>query len=131
MKSKLQKLLKIYQNLKFCIFDSNVAQWECFLLKLQKIWCLSFIVTEIWPGQNTNSKSVFFWPKLPKKLAKLNFNFLLHNFSRYVILEIFSQIFCTKGSWRYGSDKESVTDKRTDGHTRRQKQYMSPAGGDI
>ena len=29
----------------------------------------------------------------------------------------FLQIFCTKDSWRYGSDKESVTDKRTDGRT--------------
>ena len=32
-----------------------------FLLTLQKIpVSLSFIVTEIWPGQNTNLKSVFF-----------------------------------------------------------------------
>ena len=45
-------------------------------------------------------------------------------------LAIFAQ-----SSWKYGSDKESVTDKRTDGqtdgNTRREKQYMSPAGGDI
>ena len=25
-----KKMLKIYQNLTFCIFDSNVAQLECF-----------------------------------------------------------------------------------------------------
>ena len=87
-----------------------------FLLTLQKISVsVSVIVTEICPGQTNNSKSVFFWPKLPKFLAKLNFDFLLHNFSRYVILGFFA-IFCTKGSRRYGSDKESVTDK-TDGRT--------------
>ena len=40
-----------------------------------------------------------------------------------------------KGSGRYGSDKGSVThgltDRRTDGHTRREEQYISPEGGDI
>ena len=95
---------------------------------------LSFIVTEIWPGQNANSKSGFL-AKTSKFLAKLNFNFSLHNLSRYIIFRIFCN-FCTKGFWRYGSDKESVTDKQTDGstdgstdgHTRREKQYMSPAG---
>ena len=61
LKSKLPKLLKIYQNLTFCKFDPDVAHWECFLLTLRKIpVSLSFIVTEIWPGQNTNLKSVFF-----------------------------------------------------------------------
>ena len=43
--------------------------------------------------------------------------------------------FCIKGSGRYGLDKGSVTygqtDGRTDVHTRREEQYMSPAGGDI
>ena len=64
---KMQKLLKIYQNLTFCKFDSNVAKWECFYSHYKKIpVSLSFIVTEIWPGQNTNLKSVFFWPKLQK-----------------------------------------------------------------
>ena len=38
----------------------------------------------------------------------------------------FLQIFCTKGSWRYGSDKQSVTDTRTDGYTNRR--YVSGIG---
>ena len=88
-----------------------------FLLVLQtNPVSLSFIVTEIWPGQNTNSKSVFFWPKLQQFLAKLNFDFSLHNFSRYVIYGFFFKFFM-KGSWRYGSDKGSVTHGHTDGRT--------------
>ena len=89
-----------------------------FLLILQKIpVSLSFIVTEIWPGQNTNLKIVVFWPKLLQFLTKLNFIFLLHNFSRYVIYGFFFHFFSMKGSWRYGSDKGSVTHGHTDGRT--------------
>ena len=78
--TKLQKLLKIYQNLTFFKFYPEVAQWECFCSHYKKFRWLSFIVTKIWPGQDTNSKSGF-WPKLQQFLAKLNFDFLLHNFS--------------------------------------------------
>ena len=101
-----------------------------FLLILQKIpVSLSFIVTEIWPGQNTNSKSGF-WPKLPKCLAKLNLNFSFHNFSRYVIFGIFCKCFARKVLRDMARTRKALqTDGRTDGHTRREKQYMSPAGG--
>ena len=94
---------------------------------------LGCIVTEIWPGQNENSKSVFFWPKLPTFLAKLNFDFSLHNFSRYVIFGIFCKFFARKvlGDMARTRKRYRQTDGRTDGHTRREKQYMSPAGGDI
>ena len=116
----------------------NIRNKAIFEIKMQKLlknnWSLSFIVTAKWPGQNTILKSGFFCQQFQPFLAKLNFNFLLHNFNSYVIYDIF-QIFCMKGSGRYGSDKESVTDKRTDrrtdGHTRREKQYMSPPAGDI
>ena len=72
---------------------------------------------------------------LAKFLTKLNFDFLLHNFSRYVIFDFFAR----KVLGDIGLDKESVTYERTDGrlytqtdvHTRREKQYMSHAGGDI
>ena len=73
-------------------------------------------------------------------LANLNFDLLLHNFSMYVIFDFFLQFFCTKDSWRYGSDKKALhtdgqtdgrTDGQTDGHTPREEQYMSPAWGDI
>ena len=49
--------------------------------------------------------------------AKFNFIFLLHNFSRYVIYGFFFHFFSMKGSWRYGSDKGSVTHGHTDGRT--------------
>ena len=78
-----------------------------------------------------NAKAATFWPKFNIFFAKLNFNFLLHSFSRYVICGFFFQFFCTKGSGRYGSDKGSVTHRQTDGHTQREEQHMSPAGGDI
>ena len=82
-----------------------------------------------------------FWPKLQYFLAKLNFNFLLHNFSRYVIYG-FPTIFSMKGSWRYGSDKGSVTHGYPDGRTYTEGRticlpqgeiynYMSPPAGDI
>ena len=103
-----------------------------FLLTLQKIpVSLSFIVTEIWPGQNTNSKS-FFWPKLPKFLAKLNFNFSLHNFSRYVIFGFFGNFFARKVLGDMARTRKALqTDGRTDGHTRREKQYVSRRGRHI
>ena len=45
-----------------------------FLLTLQKIpVSLSFIVTEIWPGQNANLKSVFFLAKTSKIFGKIEF----------------------------------------------------------
>ena len=67
-----------------------------FLLTLQKIpVSLSFIVTEIWPGQNTNSKSVF-WPKLPKFLAKLNFNFCCTTSVGMLFLDFFCKFFARK-----------------------------------
>ena len=67
-----------------------------FLLTLQKIpVSLSFIVTEIWPGQNTNLKSVFL-AKTSKIFGKIKFYFLLHNFSRYVIFGIFCKFFAQR-----------------------------------
>ena len=102
-----------------------------FLLVLQKkIGVSIFIVTEIWPGQNTNSKSGSF-AKTSNIFGKVKFCFFVAQLQEVYYFWIFLQYICTKGSWRYGSDKQSVTDKRTDGHTRREKQYMSPAGGDI
>ena len=79
---------------------------------------LGCIVTEIWPRQNTNSKSVFFWPKLPKCLAKLNFDFLLHNFSRYVIFGIFCKFFARKvlGDLARTRKRYRQTDGRTHIH---------------
>ena len=74
-----------------------------FLLTLQKIpVSLSFIVTEIWPEQNTNLKSVFFLPKLKP---------FLHNFSRYVIYGIFFYFFPQKV---LGDMVALHTDRRTD-----------------
>ena len=80
---------------------------------------LGCIVTEIWPGQNTNLKNGFFWPKLPKFLAKLNFNFLLHNFNRYVIFGIFCKFFARKvlGDLARTRKRYRQTDGRTDGRT--------------
>ena len=66
-----------------------------FLLTLQSISLfLHFIVIEVWPGQNTNSKSGFL-AKTSTIFAKLNFNFILHNFS-YVIYGFFFKCFAQK-----------------------------------
>ena len=75
---------------------------------------LSFIVTEIWAKLNTNLKSGFFWPILQQFLAKLNFNFLLHNFSRYVIYDFFFNFVARKV---LGDMIALHTDRRTDGRT--------------
>ena len=70
-----------------------------------------------------------FWPKLPKFVAKLNFDFLLHNFSRYVIFGIFCNFFARKVLGDMARTKKALqTTGQTDGHTRREKQYMYPAG---
>ena len=79
---------------------------------------LGCIVTEIWPGQNTNLKSGFL-AKTSKILAKLNFNFLLHNFSRYVIFGIFCKFFARKvlGDMARTRKRYRQTDGRTHGRT--------------
>ena len=63
-----------------------------------------------------------FWPKLPKFLAKLNFDFLLHNFSRYVIFRIFCKFFARKvlgdmARIRRALQTNGRTHGRTDGRT--------------
>ena len=73
-----------------------------------------------------------FWPKLPKFLAKLNFDFRCTTSVGMLFFE-FLQIVCTKGSWRYGSDKKALqtngrTDGRTHGHTRRKNNICLPQG---
>ena len=68
-----------------------------------------------------------FWPKLPKFLAKLNFDFSLHNLRRYVIFGIVCNFFARKVLGDMARTRKAL---QTDGHTRREKQYMSPAGGD-
>ena len=118
MKSKLQKLLKIYQ--KFDILQ--IWPWLCtmgmFLLTLKNIpVSLSFIVTEIWPGQNINSKSVFLVKTLTI-FSKIKFWFFCFTTSVGMLcMATFSFFFSMKGSWRYGSDKGSVTNGHTDGRT--------------
>ena len=74
------KIAKIAQNLpKIDILQ--IWPWRCtmgmFLLTLQKNPVfLSFIVTEIWPGQNTNSKSGFL-AKTSKIFGKIEFWFFV------------------------------------------------------
>ena len=78
-----------------------------FLLILQKIpVSLSLIVQQI--------QKVVFWPKLPKCLAKLNFDFLILTFSRYFIYGIFFNFFSRK---LLGDMVALHTDRRTDGRT--------------
>ena len=116
------KIAKIAQNLpKIDILQ--IWLWRCtmgmFLLTLQKnSVSLSFIVTEIWPRQNTNSKSGFL-AKTSKLLAKLNFDFLLHNFSRYVIFGIFCNFFAQRvlGDMARTRKRYRQTDGRTHGRT--------------
>ena len=80
---KIAKLFKTYQKLTFCQFDSNVAQWECFAHSTKNSGVSIFNSYRDLAWKNKNSKFGF-WPKLIF-LAKLNFNLLLHNFSRHVI----------------------------------------------
>ena len=75
-----------------------------------------FVVTENWPGQNTNSK-VFFFAKTSTIFGKNEFDFLLHNFSRYGIYRKFSMFF--HESFFGDVDRTRValhTDTRTDIH---------------
>ena len=58
-------------------------------------------------------QKVVFWPKLPKFLAKLNFDFSLHNFSRYVIFGFFANFLHE----RFSDKKALQTNGRTDGRT--------------
>ena len=93
-----------------------------FLLTLQKISVsLSFIVTEIWPGQNTNSKSGFL-TKTSNIFDKMNFNFSMHNLSRYVIFEFFCKFFAQRVLGDMARTSKALqtngrTDRRTDGRT--------------
>ena len=86
-----------------------------FFLTLQKIpVSLSFIVTEIWPRQNTNPKSGFL-AKTSKFLGKSEFWFFCCTTLVGILsLEFFANFLHER---RYGSDKVSVTDKRTDART--------------
>ena len=118
MRTKLQKLLKIYQNLTFCKFNPNVAKWECFYSHYKKFRCLYLLELPRSGLDKTQIQKVFFWPKLPKFLAKLNFNFLLHNFSRYVIFGIFCNFFARKVLGDMARTRKALqTDGRRDGRT--------------
>ena len=60
-------------------------------------------------------------PKLEQFLAKLNFDFLLHNFSRYVIYGMFFKFFAQKvlgdmARTRVALHKDGRLDGRTDIH---------------
>ena len=89
-----------------------------FLLTLQKkSVSLSFIVTEIWPRQNTNSKSGFL-AKTSKIFGKIEFKFfccttsvgmLFLDFFNFFLHERFLEIWLGQGK-RYRQ-----TDGRTDG----------------
>ena len=116
----------MYQKLTFCKFDSNTI--GMFLLTLQKIpVSLSVIVTKI-RIELQKLQKVIFWPKLP--------NFLLQNFNlicyccetfKLVIFGFFLHERLLE-IWLGQGKRYRQTDERTDGHTRREKQYMSPAG---
>ena len=59
-----------------------------------------------------------FWPKLPKFLVKLNFDFSLHNFSRYVIFRIFCNFFARKVLGDMARIRKALqTNGRTHGRT--------------
>ena len=61
---------------------------------------------------------MFFWPKLQQFLAKLNFNFSLHNFSRYVIYIIVFIFFARKVLGDMARTRLALhTYRRTDGRT--------------
>ena len=110
------KIAKIAQNLP----KIDILQiWRCtmgmFLLTLQKNpVSLSFIVTEIWPGQNTNSKSGFFGQNFQNFWQNWILILCCTTSVGMLFLEIFA-IFLHKGFLEIWLGQESVTDKRTDG----------------
>ena len=119
LKSKLQKLLKIYQNLTFCKFNSNVAQWECFCSHYKQCWCLYLLQLSKF-GLDKTQIQIF----LAKTSTIFSKNWILifccTTSLGMLFMDFFFSFFCTKGSGRYGSDKSSVytgTDGRTDGRT--------------
>ena len=131
LKTKLQNLLKIYQNLTFCKFDSNVAKWQCFYSHYKKSQVSIFYSYRDLAWTKHKFKKCFFWLKLPQFLAKFNFDILLHNFSRYVIFGFLCKFFARKVLGDMARRRKALqTDGRTDIHGGK-KQYMSPAGGDI
>ena len=93
---------------------------------------LQCIVTEIWTRQNSNFKSGFFWPKLQNFCENLNFDFFV---AKLHLVCYFGKKF-ENSTFKIPGDmartREALqTDGRTDGDTRNQDLYMSPAGGDI
>ena len=116
------------QNCKNCSKSTKIWHFANLILTLQNEKCFTHTTTNsgvsifysyrdlAWTKHKL--KKCFFWPKLPKFLAKLNFNFWLQNFSRYVIFGIFCQFFARKVLGDMARTRKALqTDGRTDGRT--------------
>ena len=124
------KIAKIAQNRKFGTLQTWL--WRCtmgmFLLTLQKIPVSIFYSYQDLAWAKHKFKKIFF-AKTSTIFGKIEFWFFCCTTSEGMSFMDFF-LFCTKGSGRYGSDKVVLhMDRRTDGHTRREEQNMSRAGG--
>ena len=77
---------------------------------------LPFIATENWPGQTTNSKSVFFLSKTSKRFDKIEFYFFCCTTPVGMLLVETFSMFLHEGFWEIWLGLESVTHRQTDIH---------------
>ena len=125
------KTAKIAQNVP-TIDILQIWLWRCtmgmFLLTLQKIpVSLPVTVTEIWPGQKHKFKKWFFGQNFQNFCQ----NWILIFRSTTSVGVLFWDFFARKVLGDMARTRKALQTNGRTGHTRREKQYMSPAGGDI